>query len=165
VQGGLLGFPELVFIEILEDDVSSYFIPAGELPVNGNYRVRVRCGCDRSPLVAGDWTKFLQFSWNNSGNDPPIAQDLIANQGFSASVFPNPTSGEISLAITSAAEEVLVLRIFDLPGRLVHSERIQAVQGSKLIRIDLSDLGEAVYLLQITGELGSVHTSRLAVAK
>jgi len=71
----------------------------------------------------------------------------------------------MSLAISSLTEEALEVRIFDIAGRPVHSERIQAAEGENLVRIDLSNLGEAVYLLQITGERGNVHTSRIAVAK
>lgn len=165
IEGGRSNSSSLTLLEVLEDDMSSYLIPASQLPVNGDYRVRLRCGCDRGPLVAGDWTKFLQFSWNNAGNTPPAAQGLFTDNQISASAFPNPTAGEISLSVSSGAEEALMLRIFDLPGRLVHSERIQAAAGDNLFRLDLSNLGEAVYLLQLTGGEGNVHTSRIAVAK
>lgn len=165
IQGSRTGSSNFVLLENLENDMSSYFIPSGQLPVNGGYRVRVRCGCARNPLVAGDWTKFLQFSWGNEGNKPPPAQVTINENRLSASAFPNPTSGQVSLAISSSTEEALLLRIFDLPGRLVHSERIQALAGENLVRLDLSNLGEAVYVLQLTDGQGSVHTSRIAVAK
>ena len=165
LQGGRAGSSAMITATIMVSDASSYFIPSGEFPANGSFRVRVRCGCSRNPSVIGDWGDFVMFSWTNSGGMPPEAQGLFADMKMTVSTFPNPTTGEISLAVTSGTEEALVLRIFDLPGRLVHSERIQAAPGDNLFRLDLSNLGEAVYLLQLTGEHGSVLTSRIVVSK
>lgn len=165
IQGGRVGSSNLTLTEQISDDLSSFFIPAGQLPVDGGYRVRVRCGCRRNPTVVGPWSPFFEFAWNGSSGTPPPAEGLFAPARTSVEAFPNPTSGEVNLRISGAEAQALVVQLFDLPGKLVASERIQALAGNQSYRFDFSHLGEAVYLFRVTGTDGPVHTGRLVITR
>lgn len=165
IQGGRVGSTSLKLVQTIQPDLSTFFIPSGQLPINGGYRVRVRCGCSISPAIGGPWTPYTEFAWNNASGTPQPTEGIFEEATLEVQAFPNPTAGEISLSMIAGEEEVFLVRVFDLPGKLVHSERILAAAGSNMFRVDLSHLGEAVYLLQVAGVQGGVHSMRIAVAK
>lgn len=165
IQGGRVGSSQLKLVQSIQPDLSTFFIPSSQLPVNDGYRVRVRCGCSLSPTIVGPWTPYTEFAWNGASGTIPPSEGLFAEALLDVRAFPNPTAGEVSLSLTAGEEEYFSVQVYDLPGKLVHNERIQAAAGGNMFRFDLSHLGEAVYLLQLTGERGSVHSLRIAVAK
>jgi hypothetical protein len=125
----------------------------------------VRCGCSLSPAIGGPWTPFIEFAWNNASGTPPSAEGLFSEVLLDFQAFPNPSVGEVSLSLNTDVEETFLLQLYDLPGRLVYSDRILAVAGPNLFSMDLSHLGEAVYLLRVTGADGSVQTTRIVITK
>ncbi len=165
IQGGRVGSSNLTMTEQINDDMSVFFVPGSQLPVNGGYRVRVRCGCRRNPTIVGPWSPFFEFAWNNASGTPPPAEGLFAESPIAVEAFPNPTSGEVNIHISGAKDELLTVRLFDLPGKLVRAERVQADAGDRNYRFDFSDLSEAVYLIQVAGSDGPVYSGRLVIAR
>jgi hypothetical protein len=78
------------------------------------------------------------------------------NSTIQLSVFPNPTSGKISIQAT-LAEELDAVQIFvrDVLGRTLAMQEFPKVKELKT-EIDLSNYADAVYLLEIKTAKGSV---------
>ncbi len=66
-----------------------------------------------------------------------------------AYIYPNPTSNELSIK-TDTAREVLPVRIYDLNGRLISTEK--AAVTNQEIRLNLAELAAGIYLIQVDGE-------------
>jgi hypothetical protein len=69
------------------------------------------------------------------------------------SLFPNPTSAQLSI---SSSAEIEHITIFDITGRQVHSEYF----NSKTATVDVSKLGEGIYLVNINGTITRTFVKR-----
>jgi hypothetical protein len=75
IQGGLAsGGPTQTF-QVIQPNLSQFFVPQGQLNPGTNYRWRVRCGC--SFTVGGPWTPYQNFLWNPGAG---IAQDNTSDE-------------------------------------------------------------------------------------
>ncbi|MEM6965231.1 MAG: T9SS type A sorting domain-containing protein [Bacteroidota bacterium] len=70
------------------------------------------------------------------------------------SVFPNPvkSSKDIKLSMYSEFEQTLTLRVFDVPGRVLHAQEVEIQPGNQIYPIQTASLNLAsgMYFLQIT---------------
>ena len=74
-------------------------------------------------------------------------------------MFPNPTSGQLTLAFSGFYNEVTI-QIMDGTGRVVWTEQNVAVQGNKVL--DLAGLSSGAYNVMLSDERG-VSVKRLAI--
>ncbi|MEO7080667.1 MAG: T9SS type A sorting domain-containing protein, partial [Flavobacteriales bacterium] len=70
------------------------------------------------------------------------------NMGTSFSMFPNPTTGELSLQLPSTARGSVDMRVADLSGRTVHHETFNCTGGANTF--DLAKLQSGNYVVTIT---------------
>ncbi len=66
IQGGLASQSGTQTFQVLQNELSQFFVPQGQLNSGQTYRWRVRCGC--SFTVAGPWTAYQNFTWNPGGS-------------------------------------------------------------------------------------------------
>lgn len=78
--------------------------------------------------------------------------------GYDITAYPNPSSGEISIKISSEKQQALKFSIHDVKGRIVRSGNL----NEDITRVDLTDIPNAPYLLVIQDDLDKrVKTFRL----
>ncbi|MBC7776690.1 MAG: T9SS type A sorting domain-containing protein [Phycisphaerae bacterium] len=93
--------------------------------------------------------------FGNVSTDEP---DLLEN----LTLFPNPSTMEVSLSFTSKKAFSATWEILTVEGRKVlTSEKIKAPSGKYLEKINLSQLPAATYFFQLKIEGGSIRTARL----
>lgn len=81
-------------------------------------------------------------------------------------LFPNPASTTVNVQIASPGREKLILSVRDLAGKIVIQKAIQVEQGNNIISLDISQLSNNTYLLQLTDKSGTGNTtSKLMVIK
>ena len=73
----------------------------------------------------------------------------IENSG-SISVYPNPSSGNVTINISSVLKEDYQLEIFNLVGQKVYTEQLTPVNGSIKKEINLVPFGKGLYILNFT---------------
>ncbi len=143
-------------------------IPAA---LNGNlYNCRIR------PLFngyEGDWGPVVCLRvagsasfWTISNDTESVFSSVSSSElNFSASVYPNPNDGhKISMIIDTESEEEVFVSVFDMMGRLIHSQRVIA-DGITNAELD-ADLNLASGMYNVTFVAGnSKHTERLIVRK
>lgn len=67
------------------------------------------------------------------------------------SVYPNPTSGAITLTMETFGESVsLQLKVYSLIGQDMISEPISPFSGYKQISLDLSKFPKGIYMIEVT---------------
>jgi hypothetical protein len=70
---------------------------------------------------------------------------IIGN--FDFILFPNPTSGEATMAFELPAEQTFSFRIFDTSGRMIYSREDIGFEGENIIPLHMDDLAPGVYML------------------
>ena len=87
---------------------------------------------------------------------------IAENQLFDRlSIFPNPTSGEVKVAIDNNQQGYFTFTLRSVTGSLVHQSEYLVRDGSNTIALDLSDVPAGVYLLEIKDENNASTTKRI----
>ena len=79
-------------------------------------------------------------------------------------IYPNPTKGSVDLVFSSEEKEKLNLRVYSLLGKLVINSEIVANLGLNSIRLNLNDVENGVYLVQLGNGINTA-THKLIVNK
>ena len=78
--------------------------------------------------------------------------------------YPNPFSGNLTLALGSPATGLAKLRVLDLTGRLVQEQSFEAATGTNTVSLqNAADLKNGIYVVQLVSPLGK--TTSLKVVK
>ena len=95
---------------------------------------------------------------------PRVVQMDGAITANSASAYPNPFTGSLSLELVSPSAGPALVRISDLTGRTVREQRFSAPAGTSTLALDgVSDLKSGVYMLQFVSPTGK--TTNLKVVR
>jgi hypothetical protein len=73
------------------------------------------------------------------------ALDDVENAGISCSAYPNPTSSVVNLKIEDRSLENVSFQLYDLSGRLLQDQKINAIDTS----ISAENLATTTYLLKV----------------
>lgn len=98
---------------------------------------------------------------NSCGSDT-TTQDVTITGVFinsvsydlSFDVFPNPSTGNVSLNFSADNSSVYDLSIYDLSGKNVYAEKIAVTAGTVQKQLDLTALPKGIYTLRLNSESG-----------
>lgn len=90
-----------------------------------------------------------------------IADDVKASNALP---YPNPTADMVTIPLGEAVNGNVMLNVFDLSGRELMSQNINATANSTL-RVDASSLNSGMHLFRLTFEDGTATTFRVQVNK
>jgi len=77
-------------------------------------------------------------------------------------LYPNPTSGEVTVLLKNAKETIYHLKITDLYGRNIVTQQLNT-QGEDLReKVNLTDLPAGIYVVQLVGNT-EAHQAKLTV--
>lgn len=93
--------------------------------------------------------------WNTVGIEEQRTVNVL-------SVYPNPASDFINVALQADMPTNVLVNIIDAAGRVVQSQNINTNQGISESRISTAHLSAGIYTVQLSGE-GFVASSRVAV--
>ncbi|WP_417612005.1 T9SS type A sorting domain-containing protein [Owenweeksia hongkongensis] len=93
--------------------------------------------------------------WNTVGLEEERTVNVL-------SVYPNPASDFINVALQADMPNSVMVNIIDAAGRVVQSQNINTTQGISESRISTAHLSAGIYTVQLSGE-GFVASSRVAV--
>lgn len=79
-------------------------------------------------------------------------------------LWPNPASEQLHVGFMARESAPMDVRIFDLSGKMVHSQRHASSTGDNLLVMPLGQLGAGMYLLQLSGDRGQ-SVRRFAVTR
>ncbi|MCZ4410511.1 T9SS type A sorting domain-containing protein [Cryomorphaceae bacterium 1068] len=145
IQGGLASASGLASFTTFQPNASSFLAPSSQLQNGQQYRWRVRCGCTTS--IIGAWSDFDFFNWN-------VATKNYADLSDSMTLFPNPANNEMTVKLDSGNSGVYIATFYDLQGRMVKEEQ-HVIDGTQMLRYDISDLDAGVYLFQVSNGIST----------
>ncbi|MEN0006840.1 MAG: M36 family metallopeptidase, partial [Bacteroidota bacterium] len=88
-----------------------------------------------------------------------INNTTTINQAEKVSIFPNPTSGLITVQLDAPVTTAVDLQVLGIDGRVLYRQQFDSFQNTS---VDLSDYGAGVYLVQLRTERG-ITTRRVVV--
>jgi hypothetical protein len=112
--------------------------------------------------AAGTYTVRAYNAGNCFSTSSPLSVIVVsarlANPGYSEenvpvelSAFPNPTTGELSIAFPSGEKGSHILQVIDLAGREMLNKEFIFTEGNNLLALDLSALPQGMYYLGLRG--------------
>jgi hypothetical protein len=72
------------------------------------------------------------------------------DNGADINVYPNPSSGHVTIDLSSTLREDYQLEIFNVVGQKVYTEQLPNVNGSFKKEINLIPFGKGLYILNFT---------------
>jgi len=87
----------------------------------------------------------------------------VSDPAVDLTIFPNPSSGPITVQWTAPTTQAGALRCLDLQGRILRKRAYQPQPGQQTVTWDLNDLAPGTYLIQWVQKGGKVATQQLVV--
>ncbi len=121
---------------------NSKLIPNGVLDATLCYEWRVRTKCfDNS---TSGYSTLGSFCGPDAGSRLGETAD--------SQLYPNPADDQTILSFEAGADEAMTVQVFDLSGKLMFSDIINAVSGLNNYTLNTSGLVNGSYLIQLLGE-------------
>ncbi len=139
------------------------FAAIGEVSAAGNSSTQLDYQfVDLEPRQGSNQYRIVHVDRSGLFNDSEtIEVEYFQPEGISwGGVGPNPTSGPVAIAFYNPANEVVELQVGDATGRLVVSEKINAIHGGNVVNLDLANVNAGGYYLSLQG-LGDRITRKL----
>lgn len=100
---------------------------------------------------------------------PPVGIDETPakpnnNNKLSINVYPNPVSSEANIAVNLENNEEVVVRLFDISGRMVISRNYEnTYTGENILKLDVGSLDRGTYIMYVTA--GNKSVSEKVIVK
>ena len=117
---------------------------------------------DAEPLTATTLYRLVQYDFNGAGKDyEPIQVTSCEDHLNTATAF--GVENDIVVMLNSEYEADYVVSILDVQGRVIHSEKISAAEGSTKHVISTPEISTGIYLVQIQMPSGELEASKVFV--
>lgn len=110
------------------------------------FKVRTRCLTGTTVNQNSDYTVVDSFQTPFIKSTPSLIFNDI-NAGWT--VYPNPTQDVINVQFVSPEDADITIRISDMTGRTVKVVSTSSIMGSNLIDVNVADMVNGVYTLQV----------------
>ncbi|MBL0044000.1 MAG: T9SS type A sorting domain-containing protein [Flavobacteriales bacterium] len=100
-----------------------------------------------SGIMGGEGDRTDGFTINVQNPSANSVNELAANNDIVA--WPNPTAGELNIAMTNSLSGNVEVTITDLNGRVVLSEARRLINGKNQLRLSTENLGAGMYMVRI----------------
>ena len=97
------------------------------------------------------WVDNLSFFGSVASVDP------LNNATHSVAIYPNPASGQASIAFYSNNGADVRFTLSDISGKIIKSFSSHAVRGSNEVPLDLKGCAQGMYIVKIIDESGTVE--------
>jgi len=105
---------------------------------------------DNSPYSGVSYYRIKQVDYNGGYEYSGVIDVDVLTSIKVKSVKANQFTKSIEMTIVSPDDQVVMLDIFDLLGRTVHTENIDVQQGDNRHEVDLSDVTGGIHIMKIT---------------
>jgi len=104
------------------------------------------------PVNGNNYYRLSMVDFDGKTVYSHVAVERFSSTNGGATVFPNPAHAETSVYFTAFADERGTLEVYDLSGRLIHTEAVQVSKGDNYINLNCSDWMPNYYFVRISGE-------------
>jgi streptogramin lyase len=123
---------------------------------------------DLSVLVnipAAVYYRLRETDKDGSINFSNIVSVKPEEPGIMLKVMPNPVQSTLNIAYTSNVNETLLLKVFDMGGRMIMQKHVNAMKGINDYELPFGNMAHGTYLLQVTGSENGIHIIKVVKGK
>jgi hypothetical protein len=92
-------------------------------------------------------TQGFQQPWDFSTSIPEIHND-----GMAFDIYPNPSSGNFTLALNTNSDSKVSVKVYDVLGKTVYFQTANHLSGFETYTVNLDKMAEGMYLLEVRSE-------------
>jgi hypothetical protein len=118
------------------------------LTANSNYMWQIRAICNPSPFTTGSWSAPDFFT--TLASKPGDVADEVTTENH-AIVYPNPVRDVLNIEVSNSENQLTIVRLFDISGRLVKELQAQHEAGQNVMKLDLSEFANGMYTVMVFG--------------
>lgn len=113
---------------------------------------------NRNPFVDSvQYACYIDFSNMTKIASPSFpCVSIGVNEGLNnsvfASVYPNPNNGIFSLTYVTGKNEMVLVNVYDVMGRVVYSQRMNFTAGSNSLQLSLENLSKGIYSMEMIAD-------------
>ena len=127
-------------------------------PYNAQSQKGFRYECDYPGIIA------LETYMNTATTSCFTATTINDVEDNIVSIFPNPTSGLVNIAINQSISKINEISIFNILGQPVYNKSINE-EGEMVLKVDLSEYSDGIYILNLIYKSGKTDTRRISYIK
>jgi photosystem II stability/assembly factor-like uncharacterized protein len=113
-------------------------------------------------------TGFVVGSASNGGTIlkmEPNGLSVAEIEMVDLTLYPNPSSDFINIDISSLDANNVSLKLIDNAGKTVYSQDLSAMEGQQKIQIDVHDLSEGMYILNLSKKDNIISSEKIQIIK
>ncbi|MCB0638798.1 MAG: T9SS type A sorting domain-containing protein [Lewinella sp.] len=107
-------------------------------------------------------TATFSHVYVDGGDDPERPAGISIHDGASLHVYPNPTSGQLTVNLTAFLEQEAQLEVTDVNGQLMLRRSLGVVEHGNA-QLDLSGLPAGLYFVRLQAEDGTMAVQRIVL--
>jgi hypothetical protein len=122
------------------------------LAIGGNSQSQLKYSfIDANPTGLKQYYRLKQFDIDGRSS----LSNILLIQGEKpaafeiASVYPNPSRGQVTVLLNAPDNKAVTIRLIDLAGRTLQTKQINALAGNNSIPFDISNLAKGQYLISV----------------
>lgn len=130
--------------------------------VNGNSNSNLSYSyADVTPLKGTNYYRLYQKDKDGKGSYSSIVTIKGMVKGIEISnVYPNPVQDKLTITLSATNSEKLVVGIYDLVGKEVAKQVVQANNGSINVQFNTNNFAAGSYLIKVVTENGVIETQK-----
>lgn len=120
---------------------------------------------DEAPAEGINYYRLKQVDLNGKVEYSEIISIQMGNNKKLSvkNIYPNPTSGQINIDVYSDAETTLEIKLTDLLGKAVYTEKVQAAKGLNVYRVSEEKIPAGMFFVSLFScdEEGFSYTQKI----
>jgi hypothetical protein len=122
------------------------------LAIGGNSQTQLKYNfTDANPNGLKQYYRLKQFDIDGRSS----LSNILLIQGEKpaafeiASVYPNPSRGQVTVLLNAPENKAVTIRLIDLAGRTLQTKQINSLAGNNSIPFDISNMAKGQYLISV----------------
>jgi len=116
---------------------------------------------DKTPQIGHNYYRLEQVDRDGKVSYSDVVDVVWGADGSVVSIYPNPVSENLNVDVATDKVAQMEVRLLDMTGKVVKSVLQQTQKGMNNVTLDLSDLADGVYGVQIYENNTLVHSSKV----
>lgn len=113
-----------------------------------------------TPVIGNNYYRLRQVDFDGKETFSEIVVEKFDSKFNEITVFPQPATTEATIYFTSLSYESGTMAVYDISGRLIHSNDIQLIEGENYLNLNCENWIAGHYVIHIRGEQIGEETIR-----